>query len=77
MGVVHALHVHELARDTKACELVAVADLDANRAKAFLNDVGRDVPIFGSVDELAKARLCDGCSGNTYEQPSRTCRYVG
>lgn len=59
MGVVHALHVHELARDTKACELVAVADLDANRAKAFLNDVGRDVAIFGSVDELAKARLCD------------------
>lgn len=59
MGLVHALHVHELARDTNACELVAVADLDINRAKAYLNDVGRDVPIFGSVDELAKARVCD------------------
>jgi myo-inositol 2-dehydrogenase/D-chiro-inositol 1-dehydrogenase len=59
MGVVHALHVHELARDTQACELVAVADLDANRAKSFLADVGRNVPIFSSVDELAKAGVCD------------------
>lgn len=59
MGVVHALHVHELARDTNACELVAVADLDVNRAKSFLADVGRDVPIFPSVDELAKANVCD------------------
>ena len=59
MGVVHALHVHELARDTGACELVAVSDLDANRAKGFLADVGRNVPIFGSVDELAAAKVCD------------------
>jgi predicted dehydrogenase len=59
MGVVHALHVHELARDTKTCELVAVADLDPNRAKAFLTDVGSNVPVFGSVDELAQARICD------------------
>jgi predicted dehydrogenase len=59
MGVVHALHVHELARDTKTCELVAVADLDPNRAQAFLTDVGSSVPAFGSVDELAKARICD------------------
>jgi len=59
MGVVHALHVHELARDTNACELVAVADLDVNRAKSFLADVGRDVPIFASVNELAEANVCD------------------
>jgi len=59
MGVVHALHVHELARDTNACELVAVADLDVNRAKRFLADVGRNVPIFASVDELAQANVCD------------------
>ena len=59
MGVVHALHVHELARDTKTCELVAVADLDSIRAKAFLTDIGSNVPVFGSVDELAQARICD------------------
>ena len=59
MGVVHALHAHELARDTKTCELVAVADLDPNRAKAFLTGIGSNVPVFGSVDELAQARICD------------------
>jgi len=59
MGVVHALHVHELARDTGACEMAAVADLDLTRAKRFLADVGRDVPIFASVEALAKADVCD------------------
>jgi myo-inositol 2-dehydrogenase/D-chiro-inositol 1-dehydrogenase len=59
MGVVHALHVHELACDTNTCELVAVADLDTSRAKNFLADVGRNVPIFSSVDELAKSGVCD------------------
>src|SRR5580658_10341391 len=59
MGVVHALHVHELARDTNACELVAVADLDTTRGQRFLAEVGRDVPIFSSVDELAKSDVCD------------------
>ena len=59
MGVVHALHVHELARDTDTCELVAVADIDRTHAERFLNDVGRKVPIFASVDELAGAGVCD------------------
>ena len=59
MGVVHALHVHELARDTNACELVAVADLDTSLAKNFLADVGREVPVFSSVDELAKSNVCN------------------
>jgi myo-inositol 2-dehydrogenase/D-chiro-inositol 1-dehydrogenase len=59
MGVVHALHVHELARDTDVCELVAVADLDTRRAENFLSDVGRKVPIFSSVDELAGSGVCD------------------
>ena len=60
MGVVHALHVHELARDTNACELVAVADLDTNRARLFLSEVGRNnIPVFSSVDELAQSGVCD------------------
>jgi myo-inositol 2-dehydrogenase / D-chiro-inositol 1-dehydrogenase len=58
MGAIHALHVHELARDTKACELVALAEPDAIRATRFLSEVGRDVPIFSSVDELAKSGIC-------------------
>src|SRR5580692_5602084 len=59
MGMVHALHVHELARDTNACELVAVADRDTTRCEGFLAEVGRDVPVFSSVDELAKSGVCD------------------
>jgi len=59
MGVVHALHAHELERDTKACELVAVADLDSARAKKFLSEIGRDLPVFASVDDLAAASVCD------------------
>ena len=38
---------------------MAVADLDVSRAQSFLVDVGRNVPIFSSVDELAKANVCD------------------
>jgi myo-inositol 2-dehydrogenase / D-chiro-inositol 1-dehydrogenase len=58
MGAIHALHVHELARDTNACELVALAEPDASRARRYLSEVGRDVPIFPSVDELAKSGIC-------------------
>src|SRR5690349_15206085 len=59
MGTVHALHVHELARDTQQCELAAVAEVDPERARRFTQDIGRQVPIFPSVDELAKAGVCD------------------
>src|SRR5277367_884336 len=58
MGAIHALHVHELARDTQACELVALAERDTSRARRFLAETGRDVPIFPSVDELAKSGIC-------------------
>jgi myo-inositol 2-dehydrogenase/D-chiro-inositol 1-dehydrogenase len=59
MGAIHALHVHELAGDTQSCELVALAEPDSGRARRFLSDIGRDVPIFPSVDELAKSCICN------------------
>src|SRR5690348_11175891 len=59
IGTVHALHVHELARDTQECELAAVAEMDTERARRFTQDIGRQIPIFPSVDELAKAGICD------------------
>lgn len=58
MGTVHALHVHELARDTQTCELAAIAEMDTERARRFCADIGREVPIFASMDELARARVC-------------------
>src|SRR5271163_1691534 len=58
MGAIHALHVHELARDTQACDLVALAEPDTARARDFLAESGRDAPIFPSVNELAKSGIC-------------------
>ncbi|MFL6417479.1 MAG: Gfo/Idh/MocA family protein [Bryobacteraceae bacterium] len=58
MGTIHALHAHELARDTHQCRLVALAEPDPERARRFLADVRIDVPIFPSVDALAESRIC-------------------
>lgn len=58
MGAVHALHVHELARDTQVCQLVAVAEPDSERAGRLLSRIGHQAPIFPSVDALAKAGVC-------------------
>ncbi len=58
MGPIHALHAYELARDTGICELAAVADLDSDRAHRFTEQIGRDVPVFRSIEELAQAGVC-------------------
>jgi myo-inositol 2-dehydrogenase/D-chiro-inositol 1-dehydrogenase len=58
MGVIHALHVHELARETGACTLAALVDADTERARAIAADLGTDAPIFANVDELARAGVC-------------------
>src|SRR5690242_889860 len=59
MGAVHALHLHELARETNGCELSALADIDVERARRFAAEVGCRVPIFSSVEELAASDACD------------------
>src|SRR5438067_7772819 len=59
MGAIHALHVHELARDTQACQLAALAEPESERARGFLAGIGYEVPIFPSVDALAQSGICD------------------
>jgi myo-inositol 2-dehydrogenase/D-chiro-inositol 1-dehydrogenase len=59
MGVIHALHVHELAKETGLCTLAALADKDEQRAKDFARSVGSDAPIFSSLEALAHAGVCD------------------
>jgi predicted dehydrogenase len=59
MGAVHALHLHELARETGECEVAALADIDVERARKFSGEIGRTVPIFSSVEELARAGACE------------------
>jgi myo-inositol 2-dehydrogenase/D-chiro-inositol 1-dehydrogenase len=58
MGAIHALHVHELARDAQTCKLVALAEPDSDRAHRFLSDIGQDLPVFPSVDALAESGVC-------------------
>lgn len=58
MGVIHALHLHELARDTGNCTVAAFADAVPDRARRCAADLGIDVPIFSSVDELAASGVC-------------------
>jgi predicted dehydrogenase len=59
MGTVHALHLLELAWETGECELAALAEVDVERARRFSADIGCRVPIFPSIEELAKAGVCD------------------
>src|SRR6202451_71616 len=59
MGAIHALHVHELARDTQSCELAALADLDPERARHVAAEIGCNVPIFSSIGDLAHAGVCN------------------
>ncbi len=59
MGAIHALHVHELARDTGTCQLVALAEPDSDRASHFLSDIGHDLLVFPSVDALAVSGVCN------------------
>ncbi len=59
MGTVHALHLHELARDTHLCEFAAVAEIDSERAHRFTAELGCRIPIFPSIEELAKSGACD------------------
>jgi len=59
MGAIHARHAYELARDTRSCRLVALAEPDLQRAERFLADTELDIPIFPSVDALARSGICN------------------
>ena len=59
MGSIHALHLHELSRDTQTCQLVALAEPDLQRARRFLLDIGQDIPVFPSVHALATSGICN------------------
>jgi myo-inositol 2-dehydrogenase/D-chiro-inositol 1-dehydrogenase len=58
MGVIHALHAHELARESGCCALAALVDADIERARSFAAQSGGDIPVFASVEQLAAANVC-------------------
>jgi len=59
MGSIHALHVLELAREPGGCTLAALCSGEVNKAERFAAEMGLDVPILRSVEELAEARVSD------------------
>ncbi len=54
MGSIHALHVHQLERETGSCVLAGLADRDLEHARSFAAQIGSNVPIFPSIKELAE-----------------------
>jgi len=59
MGQIHGLHVHELMHETEACQLTALAEINPDRASCFMNEIGHEVPVFSSIEDLARAGVCD------------------
>jgi myo-inositol 2-dehydrogenase/D-chiro-inositol 1-dehydrogenase len=59
MGIIHALHIHELANEAGNCTLTALCDAVPGRAEQFAAETGCDVPIFHSIEELGDARVAE------------------
>jgi myo-inositol 2-dehydrogenase/D-chiro-inositol 1-dehydrogenase len=59
MGVIHALHLHELAEETGACAVAALVDEIPGRARKVADELGCRAPVFTSLDELIAAGVCN------------------
>ncbi len=52
MGAIHALHVHELEKESGRCSLAAIVDAGIGRAHRCAQEIGASVPVFSSIDGL-------------------------
>ena len=59
MGMIHALHIHELAHESDLCRLTCVSTTDRQSADKFLSLTGGSTPVFDDIEGLAKSGLCD------------------
>jgi predicted dehydrogenase len=59
MGMIHALHIHELAQESDLCRLTAVSTIDKNAADRFQAMTGGSTPVINDIAALAKSALCD------------------
>ena len=59
MGMIHALHIHELAQETDLCRLTSVSTTDKQAAETFLWLSGTSTPVFDDIHLLAESGLCD------------------
>jgi myo-inositol 2-dehydrogenase/D-chiro-inositol 1-dehydrogenase len=59
MGMIHALHIHELAQESDLCRLTAVSTIDKNAADRFLAMTGGSTPVINNIAALAKSDMSD------------------
>jgi len=59
MGMIHALHIHELASESALCQLTCVSTTDRPAADTFLSLTGASIPVFDDIAALATSGLCD------------------
>ena len=57
--MIHALHLHQLAKETGLCQLTCASTTDKQAAERFLGMICADVPVFDDIAKMAKADLCD------------------
>ncbi len=58
MGWVHATHMWRLDQ-AGLCRMAAVVDIDTDKANRFVSRSGCGAQVFGSVEELIAANVCD------------------
>lgn len=59
MGMIHALHLHELEQEDGLCRLTCVSTNAMRAAKDFCSLKGAATTVFHDIDGLAKSDLCD------------------
>ena len=59
MGMIHALHLHELEQEDNLCRLTCVSTADRQAARNFLSLTRASTPVFDDIDELAESGLFD------------------
>lgn len=59
MGMIHALHIHELAKESDLCRLTCVSTTDPTSAATFHSLTGSTVPAFDNIEALAESGLID------------------
>jgi len=58
MGMIHALHIHELELEG-LCQLTCVSTIERESGEKFLSQTGITAPIFDDIGALVKSDLCD------------------
>jgi myo-inositol 2-dehydrogenase/D-chiro-inositol 1-dehydrogenase len=59
MGMIHALHIHELAQESDLCRLTAVSTIDKPAADRFLAMTGASTPVVNDIASIARSDMSD------------------